>query len=202
MNIALLTFNTDSYKPLADLTLPTKQKYCDRYGMTLEHLNSIGKDQSWYNPTVFLDCLEKYDAVLFVECDAAIINQDFDIRTTLQNNEFVITEDMHGLNAGVFMGRSTNLLKQFFYVICTQGPMYFGNHPWKNQEAMKHWLRDNQYSKMVTYMPQNFMNSYLNGIYPLPEFTQGNYKEGDWIVHLPGRSLEERCQIFRERFGL
>ena len=58
------------------------------------------------------------------------------------------------------------------------------------------------YDKMITYVEQNFMNSYLNDIYGFPSYMQGNYKEGDWIVHLPGQSLERRCQIFKERFNL
>jgi hypothetical protein len=202
MNTALLTFNDDSYNVLADLTLPTKRKYCDKWGLTLEYHNSNGRDPSWYKPDIFLQTLNKYDAVLFIECDAAIINQDFDVRPFLESHEFVIAADVNGINAGVFMGQSTDLVKQFFYTVITQGPTYWHDHPWRDQEAMKYFGSEPPYDKMITYVEQNFMNSYLNDIYGFPSYMQGNYQPGDWIVHLPGKSLQERCQIFKERFNL
>lgn len=202
MNIALLTYNDDNYSSLKDLTLPTKQKYCDKWGFKLEHINSNGRNPNWFKPDIFLQTLHNYDAVLYVECDAAIINQDFDIRPFISTHEFAIASDWCGINSGIFMAQNTNLTKQFFYTIFTEGPIWWPHHRGKEQEAMRYFVGTPPYKNMTTVVEQNFMNSYVNELYGWPNFVQGNYQEGDWIVHLQGQSNEKRCEVFREKFGL
>ena len=42
------------------------------------------------------------------------------------------------------------------------------------------------------------MNSYINSEYGRPEYWPGNYKLGDWLIHLPGLSLSKRIEIARK----
>ena len=53
----------------------------------------------------------------------------------------------------------------------------------QNEEVKKHFK----------IMNLRFFNSYYHDWHP-----NGNYKHGDFILHLPGRSNESRYEIFNE----
>jgi hypothetical protein len=202
MNIALMTYNDYNFAELASYTAPTKAKYCEKWGFSFEHLNSNARDPFWSKPTFFLNCLERYDAVIYVESDAVIINQDFDIRPYIEKHELILTHDINGINAGTYIAKSTNLVKQFFHAVKSHGPLFFNHHPWKDQEAMRYFLQTYPYHEIATWMPQNFMNSNIHEIYNYPSYVAGNYKEGDWIVHMSGMSHENRMRVLKDKFKL
>ena len=197
MNIALTTFNDSNYNSLYNITGPTKQKYCEKWGLSYEYVQTRPGNHFWEKPRIFLEMLQKYDAVIYIECDAAIMNQDFDVRPYIEEHEFIVTTDLNGINCGTYIARSTDLVKQFFYAVNTTGLHFFRNHQWGDQEACRYFLASPPYDKLATYMPQNFMCSNLNSVYGYPAYIKGDYRPGDWIVHLSGISLQQRCSIFK-----
>jgi hypothetical protein len=129
-------------------------------------------------------------------------NQDFDIRPYIEKHELILTHDINGINAGTYIAKSTNLVKQFFHAVKSHGPLFFNHHPWKDQEAMRYFLQTYPYHEIATWMPQNFMNSNIHEIYNYPSYVAGNYKEGDWIVHMSGMSHENRMRVLKDKFKL
>jgi hypothetical protein len=142
-----------------------------------------------------------------MDTDAFVANQEFDIRPYIEKHDLMFSTDLNGINAGVYVAKSTPLTKQLWYCVSMWGPMFFNYHPWKDQECLKHYLANPPYDKLATYMPQNFMNSYIHELYvntphPFPDYIQGNYKEGDWAVHLPGIPTHIRFEVLQNKFGL
>jgi hypothetical protein len=203
MNIALMTCNDKNYEELAAVTAPTKQRYCEKWGFVFEHLiieNTF--EPIWEKPKLTLEMLKTYDAVIYLDCDAFIANQEFDIRPYIEKHQFIISKDLMGINAGVYIAKSTDIVKRFFWDVVVLGRSVAGNSVFKDQSAINHFLGKNDFKDIVTYMPQNFMNSYLNELYGRPTNIPGDYKPGDWIVHLPALPLHIRLKILKEKFGL
>jgi hypothetical protein len=200
-----MTCNDNNYNFLASITAPTKKEYAEKWGFVFEHVKLQGNmHPAWEKARVTARMLEKYDGVLYIDCDAAIINQNFDFRPYIEKHDFIISTDVNGINAGVYYAKSTPLVKQFFFAVNTWGPMFYGGHPWNDQEAMKYYLANPPYNHLATYMPQNFMNSYIHEGFnytnhPFPDYIQGNYQPGDWIIHLPGMPMEVRVRYLQEK---
>ncbi len=143
-----MTCNNKNYDALAKITAPTKQLYCERYGLAFEHLKFEGNqnDVCWDKARLTSEMLNKYDAVIYMDCDVAIINQNFDIRPFIEEYELILTTDLNGINAGVYIAQSTDLVKQLWYCVNTWGKMFFGQHPWRDQECLKHYLANHNSS--------------------------------------------------------
>jgi hypothetical protein len=186
VRIALVTFNTSAYQELADITLPGKFAYCQRHGYDLISGPYVG-DASWDRVAVVAQHLHKYDAIMWIDCDAIIANLTKPLTDLLQKDDhFLITADLYGPNTGVFIAVNTPLCQQFLYAVLNAGPQLVKYHHWNEQEAIIRFLQSPPFNTVARYVPQNSMNSYINSELKRPDWFMGNYQPGDWIVHLAG----------------
>jgi hypothetical protein len=86
----------------------------------------------------------------------------------------------------------------FLYAINTLGKNFYHSHPFLEQEALSRFAFQKPYCDVVKIIPQKGMNSYLHKVYGRPEEWPGNWEPGDWILHLPGMTVELRIQILGE----
>ena len=85
--------------------------------------------------------------------------------------------------------------EQLLQAIDQLGYCLYKNHVWAEQEAIIRFAQSEPYAGRIGYEPQNSMNSYLNQLYGRPITWPGNYKEGDWLIHLPGLDMPSRLKI-------
>ena len=76
-------------------------------------------------------------------------------------------------------------------------PKYI-NHYFYEQQIMIETYQ--QYPNNIKVVPQRYMNSYLNQLYPNQSVfdklgTDGTWQKGDWLIHWPGTSLPMRLQL-------
>ena len=200
---AIATFNSLAYQELADLTLPSKRRYCERHGYTLEasiyHGDDVhlGTHLSWDRLGLVYQLLDKYDLVFWCDADAIIMNTEHRLEDILGDGEFAVSADLNGLNSGAFLARSTPMSKQFLYAVLTMGRHLYQNHQMREQHAMSQMLMTPPYRDWVTWVPQRAFNSYLSWLYPWPKGVQGTYAPGDFMIQFAGVPLETRIEWAR-----
>lgn len=200
MRIALATYNSKEYQPLADVTLPGKVAYCQRHGYEL--ISGIhtggGGGVGWDRISLVAEWLPKYDAVMWIDCDAVITNLTKPLTALLEpGDQFLVTADMYGINTGTFIAINTPLTRQFLFAVAIAGPQLVKGHHWGEQEAIIRLLTSPPYDKLARILPQNAMNSYLNAEMGRPDWFMGNYQPGDWIVHLAGLPTFRKLEVAR-----
>jgi hypothetical protein len=200
MKIAVMSFFDSGFHPLTDITIPNLVEYCKRWGYSM-YLGEPFKDvdaRDTFERIIYAYHLlqdKGYDAVMWIDGDAIITNHNIRIEDRIADHKFVIAADIHGYNAGVFMAANYSLTKQFLFAINHLGKPLTGHHPFREQESIVRYLSFPPYQNLATVLPQRMMNSYLNEFYGRPIWMDGNWEPGDWILHLPGMSLEQRVAI-------
>lgn len=189
MKICLCTWDTPDYADLAAVSQPGKEEYCARHGYDFIHDQRPLADPLGFERIELVQALlGQYDIVLSVDTDAMIMNE------TLKADRFpatgiVISEDLFGVNDGVFIAHNNALTMQFLTVLLTMRKS--GN----SQDVFTHFASKDLYRPIITKAPQRDMNSYRNHLYGRPAWFTGNYEKGDWICQWPGISKADRIPL-------
>jgi hypothetical protein len=139
-----------------------------------------------------------YDWVFWVDSDVILANPNIRLEAFLPNNEmtdvhFIASDDLSGLNAGVFLIRvhpwSLNLLMR------AMSYSYFNKDKglrFADQSSINNVLTESEEDKdHYVIVPQNWFNSYFNTM-----------KHGDLLLHLAGVvGKDEEGKLFRNDFS-
>jgi hypothetical protein len=200
-------------EPLAQLTWHKNKKlYCDLKGYSAA-LKEQNTHYSGFDKILFLDALvneNKYDWILWCDCDTLITNFNKNIEDLFDENyHFFLTTDANGINGGVFLFRTNqqglsylNHIKEKMYELAHQNQYRFG----EEQNAMMKTYQDSEFKNIIKILPQKSMNSYDYDLYKYDRTssidklgTQGHWEKGDFIIHIPGFGpdrFDERMQHF------
>jgi hypothetical protein len=192
MRVALCTWDTPDYADLAAVSQPGKEEYCARHGYTFIHDQRPLVDPLGFERLELVHALlPQYDLVLSVDTDAMIMNHTIKAER-LQSPGIVISEDLFGINDGVFAASNTLLANQFLTVLLMMRRS--GN----SQDVFTHFASKDLYRPIIDKWPQREMNSYRNHLYGRPAWFTGNYQVGDWICQYPGIKKEDRIPLMLE----
>lgn len=203
--VALTTFATENYKPLANITIKAMSEYCVRHGYDL-NINVIGNDERCHfvKTKDARRLLDEFDVVMGIEADCLLTNFTIKVEDFLdEENELYITTDLSNINFGVFIVKSSEWTKQLFDWINMQQDK-FGDE----QEI----LEKNRNILKTKVVPHPCFNSIPYSPYYAPDYGKMFYKEGDevyickedeghwvkgnFIMHLPGKNMNDRIEIF------
>jgi len=194
--IALVTFYHSNYATLADLVLPNMRAYCERHGYSfLPQCDGYGDGPIGFQKMRYLKELlarDAFDAALVTDLDVLITNPDRRIEEFFDDSgDYFVTKDVNGINNGSFIIRNTPWARGFVdFIISYGGP---------NEQNV---LKDNEgrfVEERLRIIPHPSINSYPHRLYPEWADTPfpNDWKEGDFLMHLPGKHLDERLQIFQ-----
>lgn len=139
MTAELLTGFDDSYRAVADLTMPAMRDYADRHGMifTAERFAPGDRAAAWSKIPAIRNAFDRgSDPVIWIDADALIVRPEPDIRAGLDpaKHFFIrITPTDRGVsaNAGVMVFRNTGWSRWFLDAIWNG--MLEPEHPtWEN----------------------------------------------------------------------
>ncbi len=203
MNAAIYIYYTPSWQPLADIVLPRVKGYCERHEckFIIAHdskncLWAFGKMDRLRQ----IISLFAYDFIWVLDLDTLITNPEIPFTNfTDDEHDIFITRDINGINAGSWIIRNTEASRKFVATIVD------------NFDAPHEQILMNKYLHMVKvkYLPHPSINSYKYELYyNFPEFLlscgyipikhdQGQWEQGDLLLHLPGLTLEQRIEIFK-----
>lgn len=205
MKIGITTFYTESYESLAAIVSPNLKRYADKHSYDL-HINIIPDGNFHFIKTK--DCrklLDEFDVVWVVEGDILITNHNFKIENFIQYGTYLtICKDINNFNGGSFIIRKSKWSKDLLDLINSFESIY-GDE----QNFMERWFDSDLFGSIIGTLKHPSINSipyeyYHNFGYinykgqPMPTHEMGNWEIGDFVCHLPGKTLQERIEIFNQ----
>lgn len=191
-----------SFKELAKLTMPSKQEYAKLHGYDFYVREDSNPERAvgWTKIDIALDKIESYDWMLYVECDAMIMNQTIRLESLIDNNYDIIIanskyrSDYTGINTGVILVKCSQWSKDFLKSL--NGSPEFFNSNWFEQGAIIQAVRNDEVRSHFKLVDNRLLNSYHHQDTP-----DDNFVLGDFICHAAGISNESRQALFTELGG-
>lgn len=199
MTLGVYTMHDELFQPVADITLPVLRAYCERHGYPLtvctERLST--KLISWDKLPLLLENLHRHDWSFYIDCDVLITNPELDLWRFLcgaEDADFVLSHDINGMNLGAYFVRNSVSAR---VVLSDAWQMRDRADIGSDQPAITEALKDSP--AKVYWAPQKLFNAYpYSAEYGMPAETEGNWTPGDFAMHLPGKTVAERVEIFRK----
>lgn len=198
MRTCILILYTEDWKPLADVVVPTFHNYANKHGYELQ-IRSYKEPFSGFEKLIWCkNLLEDYDVIWSVDCDTMITHENTKIDDFLEpDKHFYICKDYNGVNAGSFIISASEKTKSFLnFLISLKGKD--GMHC--EQNAIEVWMNLFPNDEGIKVLPHPSINSYKYILYPeIPtqKHREGNWREGDLLLHLPGVGMQQRINIFK-----
>jgi len=185
--------------PMAKVVLPNATEYCNRHGYEFNFV--------WYpepcNPDFGYNKLIKIkelfskgiDVVFSLDLDVLITNHNINVTDFLDDDyDFFVTKDVNGVNCGSFIIRNTKWSNDFINLLLKKRGEP-GMHC--EQDALRAYMEEYQITP-IKILKHPSINSYLYQNYL--EFGEqkhedGQWREGDFILHVPGLGTERRLEI-------
>ncbi len=187
-----------SYSELAKITMPSYEEYCKIHGYDFKSIcinPSTGRLIGWDRFKFFLDNIDNYDYLFYVETDSMLMNQTIRLEHLIDDNYEIIVskhsrEDIDEFNTGPTLIKCSEWTRNFFTIL------------YNNQEYKKHELVDQQLftdtvnwewsiKEHVKIVPLRFFNSFTHQWFP-----NDNFQMGDFICHAAGCSNSYRLKLF------
>lgn len=202
MKIGFVNVYDKSFEQLANLTIKNKKDYCEKHGYDfIEYTNDapLNKHVAFNKFKSVLQNLTYYDWIFYNDVDSLIMNYNIKIEDFIDNNyEFIITYDINGINSGQWLIKNTDWALNFINKVYNRNEFdSFGT--WADQIALCNtWLYSGEAMQKTKVVPQKLFNSYLyenfgkNDQGESPRWPQGQFKTGDFCLHLCGLDFERR----------
>jgi hypothetical protein len=201
MRVSILIPSTTDWVDIANVTVGNAEKYCGRHGYSLFH-NVFPQPNNGYNKIrKAIDVLDKgSDAVWVLDADALITNHTLRIERYLTpKKSFFITKDINGINCGSFVVKKSKWAISFLeWLLKCEGKekMYC------EQDAVNYYMAlfPREVDTHFSFLNHPSINSYLYELYPeygKQTHEQGQWQQGDFVLHLPGVGMEKRLEILK-----
>lgn len=202
MRIAINTFLTTSYEPLAALTTTVLQRYADKHGYDLIVEKIPDGNVDYIKTVTARKLLDEYDLVWAVENDILVTNMNIKIESFVDDeHDFFICKDINNVNGGSFIVKNSDVGKWW---------LDNTNKAQRNYKTEQNFWEYIGHEK-IKYLPHPSINSipyalyapsygrigYVEGyVADMPTEEMGNWSPGNFVCHLPGKTLQERIDIF------
>lgn len=189
-----ITTSFDSpYKGVANLTLPILMEYADCHGYELSVKQNPwdARDIIWGRVSDMLAYNGPADWIVHVDADVLITNLTKSLEEFVGFDRFtliVVGSDHNGINDGMLFLRNSLPAKELMRDVERTAESGCFQSALAENESLH---------KFVSVASQRSFNSYLKGEYP-DQDPDGVWQEGDFALHLPGRSNPRRVEILNQ----
>lgn len=196
--------HTSDYTPLAMLTVPTVQSWCEKHNYSFyyhpqwEQVHTDDGDRMKvriYKNLYEMNRSENaWDVFLWVDSDAIVTNSNVDIDELLdflcveEKQHFLWGYDPGGPNSGVYLARFTPEAHAFMHTQFSRSiEMGWGDNTAMNQVSLLPPHKD-----IIKCVPGGFLNAYVYDLYGWGEYKYigdwQSYRDvgKDFILHFPG----------------
>lgn len=212
MKIAVAYVYGENFADIAGVCIPSLKKYCEKHKYCC-HIRCTPKNKKgWYgfiNTKYGRELLEHYDAVFMIEGDFMITNHNIKIEDFINDeHHFYICKDVNDYNGGSWIAKGTEAAKTWLDIVNSYEDRF--EHEQSVFETLCNFYVKAQLVKILPhpsinsvpfdrYAPSYGKIGYREGeIVEKPTIEQGDWEKGNFVCHLPGKSLEERLKIFNE----
>jgi len=196
MRICVQCLYTESWKEIAKIVVPNIVNYCRRHDY-LWNIQCIAEPYDAFEKIKQIKKIfevDESDVVMSMDCDAIFTQYNRKIEDVLDDqHSFWITQDVNGINGGVFIAKNDEFANRFLdYLLSFKGIALC------EQDAISMYVLDYPEDTQIAVVKQELMNSYRYNLYPEHQDMigkDGDWKQSDWILHLPGIGMTERLNI-------
>ena len=202
MNVAIVSAWSEDFYPLAQVTLPNIAAYCKykHYDLITNPAWKGDRGPQWARMDLALKHLARYDVLFVMDIDAIITNFDYEFNWLIKTSrDLTTTQDVNGLNCGMMILQQSVWSLDFMRRYWETGARYL-HHINPEQTCMAHMLTCEPQDKWMV-KPQREFNSFRYEEYEGLNYPEGQWKEGDFVLHLPSMSNDRRIEIFNEHFS-
>lgn len=204
--IVVCTAHSPNYQEMADVTLPTVERYCKRHGYNLFYDGLRDpREGDAMKITLFKGLYETGqftgdDWFMWIDTDALVMNGGFSVAEMLSLSQvhYVVGYDFNGMNTGVWFARFTSHAHHFLSV-AQNVSIAMG---WADQVGLIQTALSPPFNTWVALVPAKAFNAYPYELYGWDHYAHkneiNNYEPGDFILHLPGIEYERRLELLRE----
>jgi hypothetical protein len=212
--IKIISCCDDDFLEMSKISLSSINEYCSIHNLQFVKYSvpkSYNLPAHWYK----LDCLlneindeknENIDYFLWIDSDAVILNNNFNINSIIDKNKFLhISKGFDTMNTGVMLFKKCSMSIDFISEAMLR--THYRNHPWQENMAMIEILfnEPNNFLPHVEFVKQNIFNAYDYDLYPEYQERQkntGQYNKDSFIVHFPGMSKEKKLANMKRVKGI
>jgi len=211
MKICIATYYTEDFKDLYNLISPSYKSYCKKYNYDYysEDITNTFNERHpvWFKIKLLINLLEKYDAVLSVDCDTLLTNDSIKIENFIKpDKDLYLSKDINGANTGVLLIKNSEWSKSILnscWNIEKNHPIYSYPFAWDKTQGEQRAIIamiEKFGESYVEWVSQKIFNAYYYNLY------QMNYPDGEWssesfILHAPGCSTQQRMDLFKSKLN-
>lgn len=215
MNVLILTQYLENYLELGNLTGANKREYAARhsydYHEQIGHYYDFGVPRTanerfdFQRVKLIYDVLfgetlgKRYDVVWWQGCDTFITNMIQTMEAYLEGRQgsvFIAKNCNNSIyNNDSVIFRNSPSAKLWLEFVLSKEPDY-RNLAWESQSVYIDFADLEEWKGVVVAVPLEDINSHIWKLHGWPETTMGNWKKGDWLVHLPGLEKNVRIDTF------
>ena len=206
---AIVSMYNDSHAELGAVTWPNKEAYAEKhgYGSYCKTEDFVSEPIHFEKLIIMLDIMKAntdLDWVWWLDNDAIITNDNIRLEDIADPDyHVIITSDIASLNAGSFMVRNTTQGRGWLEFILSKGIEHYKDNRWPEQQPMTDFYV--KFKDIVKVVPQRTMNSYNYDIYRVDGTdlldTNGQWENGDFVLHMPAIPNKTRLEIIKQIFG-
>ena len=206
---AIVSMYNDSHAELGAVTWPNKEAYAEKhgYGSYCKTEDFVSEPIHFEKLIIMLDIMKAntdLDWVWWLDNDAIITNDNIRLEDIADPDyHVIITSDIASLNAGSFMVRNTTQGRDWLEFILSKGIEHYKDNRWPEQQPMTDFYV--KFKDIVKVVPQRTMNSYNYDIYRVDGTdlldTNGQWENGDFVLHMPAIPNKTRLEIIKQIFG-
>jgi hypothetical protein len=210
--IAILTSFDEKASEFAGISILNKQKYCSKHGYDLivSGENYFGDIPQWNKIFLILTYLQEYNYICWVDLDTIICNSDITIESLKDNDHdlFYSKDPLYTFNGGVFIAKNSDFTFDFFSKVLES----VNNHkefPFDQTPIIDLYTNNKDIQKRIKIYDQRKLNAfwYISEPDMLAVFPNWNkdfciYQNGDFLVHVTGRSYGERLKLMKMFYNL
>lgn len=210
MRVIVQVLYTKDWVDLAKITIPNIFEYCIAHEYQ-PYILCINSPYDAFDK--IRNCLSNFelgfDIVWCLDADAIVTNYKIGLESFVDDkHDFYLCEDVNGYNTGSFIVKksewSVNFLNEVLSQINKEGV-------YCEQDAIINCMNA-QITDKIRVLPHPSINSYryieygdgYGRINPnpnentMPTHKDGNWEEGDFVLHLPGLSMQKRIEILSQ----
>lgn len=199
MKVLCCTMFSPSHQALADLMVPNLVEYCQRHGY-FYHIIEIENDKWEYKKHETFDLmLMVFDVIWYRDVDSVITNMTIPITDFIDDYyPFYLTKDFNELNGGSVIIKNTEAGRAFNDMVLQNRDMFQNEQNFYNSMPMLMMGID-----IMKPIPHPSINSYKYELYPeckdyVGREDLGDWKEGNFVLHVPALSLEKRFEVLSQ----
>lgn len=160
-----------------------KAEYCKAWGISFycyEDTLDPSREPTWSKVVALQRHLGDHDWLFWIDADAAITNESFDVRKLcIEDADVVITHDHAGFNAGIFLLRNLPVVHEFLERVWDRN---ISRHHFEQTAMMQ--IMDEMPHLRVKTIPKRSMNSYWF-----------DHRPGDFVFHAAGEPTEMKSKL-------